>query len=337
MEARPTPDYDRCVFDPRRAIALCSTVLVAACGTPWPNTPRIGDACGTDGCGPLLQCVQDADFPAGLCTRSCREDDDCFLDGDVRGVCTGNAAAPGICLRACHLDATLPCGRQDGWVCAETRLRAGACLPDCRQGAIACPELTSCGDDGTCRPLDGDGAAFDACGGDTGVRCGAGLTCLYFPGDASGRCHASCDETNPCPAPQQCALTASDGARACTRTCDPGIGDCPTGLTCRRRSGTEVGVCTGGATTGPRTEMQPCSRADDALCTAGLTCLAKDAAEGSGVCVVECATASDCPAARACVVPVTGALRACTVPCNQPGDIACPTGSTCLYGECLPE
>lgn len=173
---------------------------------------------------------------------------------------------------------------------------------------------------------------------DTAALCGAGHLCVYWgdPIDQTACALQGCTSACDCPPPPATGnavvtcgdITDPDDMTDCYLSCGSGE-TCPDGMVC-----TNGGTCV--------TDVSPLPVYGDcgnlaADCVPPAFCV--DVPGGESVCTTGCTTTVDCPMA---IPPGSNATVACTdvVPATLGfecylecfGDLACPTGMTCING-----
>jgi hypothetical protein len=108
-----------------RFFVVCAAMLaLSACGGAGSGSKDVGGQCQTDrDCN--SRCVTDSDFGGGMCTRSCRSDNDC--PNSAGCIIKGGL----ICAVTCKSDTDCNSfGR--GWVCKPEDRISGGTVTVCR-------------------------------------------------------------------------------------------------------------------------------------------------------------------------------------------------------------
>lgn len=284
-----------------------------------PITLTVGAACRVDD----VPCARGA-CVHGICSIICNQTSDCPSDLDLvcvgrggAGRCTPRCSAAGDCApgQICAVQGPdsgfcvapgpgaggAPCtSREDcaSWICADDQ-----CAQAC--DAAGCPADARClalHTQAICVPV-GPGADEVACR--TGAECQSGIC-------RGGRCSTACG-ADDCPNDRICVRY--DSLDLCERRCATSD-DCG-----------ESGICQAGAagrlcaTRGPT--------ADGVACVSGAACASGRCQAGQ--CATRCPD-GDCPAGRACVTDVSGAI--CRLAGGAPFGAACESGGECVSGIC---
>ncbi|MGK0359415.1 MAG: hypothetical protein ACI9U2_001717 [Bradymonadia bacterium] len=246
----------------------------------------------TEDCPPDLACVGRGG--AGRCTRQCGSAADC----DADQICAVTGPDLGFCVASGTQPGGEPCtSREDcaSWVCAD-----GLCASACDDAA--CPADQRClalHTQSICVPV---GDAVDEADCVVGADCASGVC-------RGGRCSTAC-AGDACGHDRVCVAYAT--LDLCERRCGSSA-DCGS-----------TGICQAGglcATRGAQADGMPCT--DGGVCASG-RCQA-------GQCAAQC-EADDCPAARACVTDISGAV--CRLAGGTPFGGACGEGAQCASGLC---
>ena len=126
----------------RTSSTCLSLVLVALCAACSGTTPDLGSATCHPGCSSGLTCVDNADFPGGICTLSCNGGTACPTGSTCVQLSTGAFCAPSCVSGACPTGLVCASTGGAGQVClapaSAPASPTAAChtLPDARSGGV---------------------------------------------------------------------------------------------------------------------------------------------------------------------------------------------------------
>ena len=126
---------------PPTVVPLLGALILACSG----STPDLGSATCTPSCGSGLTCVDNADFPGGICTKSCSGGGSCSTGSTCLQLSTGQWCAP-----TCASGDACP----TGLVCGGAGAAGKACLSPAAAPAtaVSCPSAPAANNGGTVGP-----------------------------------------------------------------------------------------------------------------------------------------------------------------------------------------